>query len=158
MSDDKIAEIRARHLIDAKWCGWWTHDRWQRHDDLGTALDEVDRQRAEIERLTGALKQVSGALSDTLSRYHKVGDQLDRLDATNDLLQEENERLRAETEQLRDILRCVSVQPDRDRTVKISFFSEGDSVSWSIHPQTSWAREVLTEFEQDRRLALEENP
>lgn len=70
----------------------------------------------------------------------------------------EVDRLRAETEQLRDILRCVSVQPDRDRTVKISFFSEGDSVSWSIHPQTSWAREVLTEFEQDRLLALEENP
>ena len=73
------------------------------------------------------------------------------------LLLAEVDRLRAETEQLRDILRRVSVQPDRDRTVKISFFSEGDSVSWSVHPQTRWAREVLTEFEQDRRLALEEN-
>lgn len=70
----------------------------------------------------------------------------------------EVDRLRAETEQLRDILRCVSVQPDRDRTVKISFFSEGDSVSWSVHPQTRWAREVLTEFEQDRRRALKANP
>lgn len=69
----------------------------------------------------------------------------------------EVDRLRAETEQLRDILQCVSVQPDKDRTVKISFFSEGDSVSWSIHPQTSWAREVLAEFEQDRRLALDGN-
>ena len=70
----------------------------------------------------------------------------------------EVDRLRAETEQLRDILRRVSVQPDRDRTVKISFFSEGDSVSWSVHPQTRWAREVLTEFEQDRRRALKANP
>ena len=71
---------------------------------------------------------------------------------------EEVDRLRAETEQLRDILRRVSVQPDRDRTVKISFFSEGDSVSWSVHPQTSWAREVLAEFEQDRHRALKANP
>ena len=70
----------------------------------------------------------------------------------------EVDRLRAETEQLRDILRRVSVQPDRDRTVKISFFSEGDSVSWSVHPQTRWAREVLAEFEQDRRRVLKANP
>lgn len=69
----------------------------------------------------------------------------------------EVDRLRAETEQLRDILRCVSVRSNRDGTVKISFFSEGDSVAWSVHPQTSWAREVLAEFEQDRRLALEGN-
>lgn len=109
MSDDKIAEIRARHLHDERWRNGPSMISPQSHDDRATLLAEVDR-------------------------------------------------LRAETEQLRDILRRVSVQPDRDRTVKISFFSEGDSVSWSIHPQTSWAREVLTEFEQDRLLALEENP
>lgn len=45
---DTIEDIRARHQIDAKWCGWWSHDRKQQHDDRGTLLAEVDRLREEI--------------------------------------------------------------------------------------------------------------
>lgn len=62
---DTIEDIRARHLIDAGWCGWWSHDRKQQHDDRGTLLAEVDRQRAEIERLSEALRKTACACSST---------------------------------------------------------------------------------------------
>lgn len=48
MSDDKIAEIRARHLRDDRWC---YSPSPQMHDDRATLLAEVDRLRAENERL-----------------------------------------------------------------------------------------------------------
>ncbi len=53
MSDDKIAEIRARHLRDDRWC---YSPSPQMHDDRAALLAEVDRQRAEIERLRMALR------------------------------------------------------------------------------------------------------
>jgi len=70
----------------------------------------------------------------------------------------ELDRLREETEQLRDILRRVSVHLNRDGTVNISFFSEGDKVTHPIRPQTSWALDTLNRFERDRQLALEDKP
>jgi len=79
MTDDKIAEIRARHLIDAKWCGWWTHDRWQLHDDLGTALAEVDRQRAEIERL----RENVDRLGKEVERADRLREEIARVKADN---------------------------------------------------------------------------
>jgi DNA repair ATPase RecN len=48
MSDDDIAEIRARHLREDRWC---YSPSPQMHTDRATLLAEVDRQRAEIERL-----------------------------------------------------------------------------------------------------------
>ena len=70
----------------------------------------------------------------------------------------EVDRLRAETEQLRDILRRVCVHPSGDRIVKISFISEGCTLTFPVVPSTTWSLEVLTEFEQDRHRALKANP
>ena len=53
MSDDKIAEIRARHLRDDRWC---YSPSPQMHDDRATLLAEIERQRAEIERLRAKIK------------------------------------------------------------------------------------------------------
>lgn len=69
----------------------------------------------------------------------------------------EIERLRAENERLRDVLRRVAVYPSGDRTARVAFVSEGCTVSFPIRPQTTWALEVLTEFDQARRKALEGN-
>ena len=71
MSDDKIEEIRARHLRE---------DRWryspspQMHDDRATLLAEVDRQRAEIERLQAEnerLHNVHESACEGGERLHK---------------------------------------------------------------------------------------
>ena len=63
MSDDKIAEIRARHLRDDRWRYSPSMMAPQMHDDRATLLDEVDRQRAEIERLREALQESACACS-----------------------------------------------------------------------------------------------
>ena len=89
MSDDIIEIIRARHLRDDRWRNLPSMICPQAHDDRSLLL-------AEVERLTGKLKLVADALNDTISKYHEVGDQVDRLDA-------ENGRLRAENERLRDV-------------------------------------------------------
>ncbi len=65
--------------------------------------------------------------------------------------------MRAENERLRDVLRRVAVYPSGDRTARVAFVSEGCTVSFPIRPQTTWALEVLTEFDQARRKALEGN-
>ena len=93
---DKIEEIRNRHLHDERWRNGPSMLCPQAHDDRATLLAEVERLREDIERLTGKLKLVADALNDTISKYHEVGDQVDRLDA-------ENGRLRAENERLRDV-------------------------------------------------------
>lgn len=51
--NDKIAEIRARHLREDRWC---YSPSPQMHTDRATLLAEIERQRAEIERLRAALK------------------------------------------------------------------------------------------------------
>lgn len=68
MSDDKIAEIRKRHLIartEIDQYGAYRFDGYtyqgslsQSQEDLDTALAEVDRQRAQIERLREALEYI----------------------------------------------------------------------------------------------------
>lgn len=63
-----------------------------------------------------------------------------------------------EIERLRAVLRRVVVSPSGDRTAMVSFVSEDCTISFPIRPQTTRALEVLAEFEQDRRLVLEENP
>jgi hypothetical protein len=71
---------------------------------------------------------------------------------------EEIERLRAENEKLRDVLRRVSVHPSGDRMVKITFVSEDCMVTYPVRPQTTWALEVMIEFDKARRNALEDKP
>jgi len=66
--------------------------------------------------------------------------------------------LRAENERLRDVLRRVSVHPSGDRMVKIAFVSEGCTVTSPVRPQTTWALEVMIEFDKVRREALEVKP
>ena len=73
-------------------------------------------------------------------------------------LRKSNETLAAENERLRDVLRRVFVYPSGDRTVKISFVSEGCMVTYPVRPQTTWALEVLIEFDKVRRNALEDKP
>ena len=53
MSEDKIAEIRARHLREDRWC---YSPSPQMHDDRAALLAEVDRLREEIERLRKTLE------------------------------------------------------------------------------------------------------
>lgn len=52
MSDDKIAEIRARHLREDRWS---YSPSPQMHADRATLLAEVDRLRADNERLRAEL-------------------------------------------------------------------------------------------------------
>ena len=70
VGNDKIAEIRARHEVDAKIATVvnpqlppsWTLAGWRAHDDRGYLLAEIERltrehdeARAEVERLRDAL-------------------------------------------------------------------------------------------------------
>lgn len=100
MSDDKIAEIKARHETDERY--------WKMMHPTHRAPNHEDR-----------------------------------------------EWLLAEVERLRDVLRRVSVYPSVDRTAKIAFVSEGCMVTYPVRPQTTWALEVLIEFDHARRKALE---
>jgi hypothetical protein len=162
MSDEKIAEIRKRHeeggigklpmaaLAEA-------------HADRATLLAEVERLRAalEVERLRLAACDVV-AMADTpesaiearqikpdyrSAALSRVARRVDEVIA-----------LRAENEKLRDVLRRVSVHPSGDSTVQIAFVSEGDTVTYPVRPQTTWALEVLIEFDKVRREALEGKP
>jgi len=150
MTDDKIAEIRARHeqvpsgnlSIAAISLA---------HADRATLLAEVDRLRADVERLTGLSKQLAEGLGDEIRRFDDELLKNDRLDA-------ENDRLLAENERLRDVLRRVSVHPSGDRAARVAFVSVGCQVSFPLHPQTTWALELLVEFDQARRAALEGKP
>lgn len=54
MSEDKIAEIRARHSRDDR----WRNTLPQMHEDRATLLAEMDRQRADNERLRAALEGI----------------------------------------------------------------------------------------------------
>lgn len=63
-----------------------------------------------------------------------------------------------EIERLRAVLRRVVVSPSGDRTARVSFVSEDCMVSFPIRPQTTRALEVLIEFDQARREALEGKP
>lgn len=73
-------------------------------------------------------------------------------------LRAEVEGLRAEVERLRDVLRRVVVYPSGDRAARVAFVSVGCQVSFPLHPQTTWALELLVEFDQARRKALEGKP
>jgi hypothetical protein len=94
MSDDDIAEIRARHeqvpsgnlSIAAISLA---------HADRATLLVEVERLRADVERLTGLSKQLAEGLGDEIRRFDDELLKNDRLDAENDRLLAEIERLRA---------------------------------------------------------------
>lgn len=79
-------------------------------------------------------------------------------DADRAYLLAEVERLRAEVERLRDVLRRVVVYPSGDRAARVAFVSVGCQVSFPLHPQTTWALELLVEFDQARRKALEGKP
>jgi len=69
MSDDKIAEIRARH--DAGPRGLLPIPALaEALDDLATALAEVERVRAEVERLREVLRDVLPYV-DTCNSSHK---------------------------------------------------------------------------------------
>lgn len=63
-----------------------------------------------------------------------------------------------EIEKLRDVLRRVVVYPSGDRAARVAFVSVGCQVSFPLHPQTTWALELLVEFDQARRAALEGKP
>jgi|DEB19_MinimDraft_3_1074340.scaffolds.fasta_scaffold08933_2 hypothetical protein len=73
-------------------------------------------------------------------------------------MQEEIDDLREEIEKLRDVLRRVVVYPSGDRAARVAFVSVGCQISFPLHPQTTWALELLVEFDQARRAALEGKP
>ncbi len=63
-----------------------------------------------------------------------------------------------EIERLRDVLRRVSVHTSGDGVVKITFVKEDCMVTYPVCPQTTWALEVMIEFDEARRKALEGKP
>ena len=64
MTDDKIAEIRARHLHDERWRNGPSMISPQSHHDRATLLAEIDQLTQEIERLRH---------EDTLTRHALKG-------------------------------------------------------------------------------------
>lgn len=63
MTDDKIAEIRARHALSASWSTGYS--------DRATLLAEVDRLRAEIEQLRSELALMKSGFEIA---YRAMGD------------------------------------------------------------------------------------
>ena len=104
----------------------------------------------KIEEIRDRVEQdvAKGPANEAISRVHK-----DRA-----FLLAEVDHQRAEIERLRDVLRRVVVYPSGDRAARIAFVSVGCQVSFPLHPQTTWALELLIEFDQARRNALEGKP
>ncbi len=144
-----------------EWTHTWDRD-WLADAKIKRLSAENIELRAEVERLRQEDTRTRHALKGWVWVCPDGGDEPthERVSAVVSEVEKqraERERLREETEQLRDILRCVSVHLNRDGTVNISFVSEGCTVSFPIRPQTTWALEVLIEFDQARRKALEGN-
>jgi hypothetical protein len=157
MMSDKIEEIRERFTNGAPWT------RTTLQDDIATLLAEVERLRwaLEVEGLRLAACDVV-AMADTpesADRARQMQSGL-RSAALSSVERRVDEviALRAENERLRDVLQRVSVRPSGDSTVQIAFVSEGCTVTYPVRPQTTWALEVLIEFDKARRAALEAKP
>jgi hypothetical protein len=128
MTDDKIAEIRARHeqvpsgnlSIAAISLA---------HADRATLLAEVDRLRADVERLTGLSKQLAEGLGDEIRRFDDELLKNDRLDAENDRLLAENERLREALVLGSEVLASHQGSPQREWHSGGAWLYPGDSIN-----------------------------
>ena len=165
MSNDNIEIIRERHARDDRWRNLPSMICPQAHDDRATLLAEVERLRVlntllerndekrvdEVERLREQIERM------TCDR-NKAVVEVDKLRVDTELLRRSNETLVAKNERLRDVLRSVCVHPSGDRIVKISFISEGCTLTFPVVPSTTWSLEVLIEFDKARRKELEGKP
>jgi hypothetical protein len=113
--------------------------------------EEVDLMRAEIERLNKDLLAQNACCDGAAAQDAHVRREREEHRA-------EVEKLRSEIERMRDVLRRVVVYPSGDRAARVAFVSVGCQVSFPLHPQTTWALELLVEFDQARRAALEGKP
>ena len=179
MSNDNIEIIRERHARDDRWRNLPSMICPQAHDDRATLLAEDERHRAEIERLRKAMtnmmigwrhiRREREEYRAEVERHrvqiermtcdrNKAVVEVDKLRVDTELLRRSNETLVAKNERLRDVLRSVCVHPSGDRIVKISFISEGCTLTFPVVPSTTWSLEVLIEFDKARRKELEGKP
>lgn len=90
MSDDEIAEIRARHAADANDAAvlhpelspTWALAGWRAHNDRGYLLAEDARHRTEIERLRAEV----GRLREVIRTIRARCVELDDSDAVSEVL------------------------------------------------------------------------
>ena len=99
MSDDKIAEIRARHAATEVYQQSLT-DRVRMHNDRAFLLAEVDRQRADNERLRADLATQQGCCDGAAAQDAHIRREREEHKAEIEKLRAENERLRAALENI----------------------------------------------------------
>ena len=138
MSDDKIAEIRARHSRDDRWRNLPSMICPQAHDDRALLLAEIERlnkdlatqqgccdgaaaqdahvrqereeHRAEVERLRREIKNLREAMQNLAERLEVDPSGTDKIDD----LEAEIERLREGNERLRKALQDIAEDCDDD--------------------------------------------
>ena len=120
------------------------YDRPSGRNIIGYAIEEIEKLRADLATQQGCCD--GAAAQDAHIRREREEHRA------------QIERLCAENERLRDVLRRVFVYPSGDRMVKISFVSVGCMVTYPVCPQTTWALELMIDFEEARRNALEGKP
>ena len=113
--------------------------------------EERDYAWGEVEKLRADLATQQGCCDGAAAQDAHVRREREEHKA-------EVEKLRSEIERMRDVLRRVVVYPSGDRAARVAFVSVGCQVSFPLHPQTTWALELLVEFDQARRAALEGKP
>ena len=113
--------------------------------------EERDYAWGEVEKLRADLATQQGCCDGAAAQDAHVRREREEHKA-------EVEKLRSEIERMRDVLRRVVVYPSGDRAARVAFVSVGCQVSFPLHPQTTWALELLVEFDQARRKALEGKP
>ena len=70
--DDKIAEIRARHLHDERWRNGPSMISPQAHHDRATLLAEVERLRAEKEALYASIAGIERAAAGAIYSQESI--------------------------------------------------------------------------------------
>jgi len=100
MTDDKIAEIRARHLHDERWRNGPSMISPQSHHDRATLLAEIDQLTQEIERLRH---------EDTLTRHALKGWVYVCPDGGDEPTHRRVQAVVAEVDRLREIFETLTV-------------------------------------------------
>ena len=117
MSDDKIAEIRARHLREDRWC---YSPSPQMHADRATLLAEVEQQARHIEEL----REKIDAEKSCACSFDAPGDVCAAHSPSLTRALAEVDRQRAENERLRAALRRIGMPLN-----KVAFCRDGHEIA-----------------------------